>query len=66
MQLVLDSFRDQFYAKALDCVKTLRKDAIKVIIIYRQIKPSFKWSSIQLFQLTLSDSSLNLKDKTER
>ncbi|KAL9961622.1 hypothetical protein ACROYT_G030604 [Oculina patagonica] len=29
LQLVLDSFRDQFYAKALDCVKTLRKEAIK-------------------------------------
>ena len=30
LQLVLDSFRDQFYAKALDCVKTLRKEAMKV------------------------------------
>ena len=30
LQLVLDSFRDQFYPKALDCVKTLRKEALKV------------------------------------
>lgn len=29
LQLVLDSFRDQFFAKALDCVKVLRKEAIK-------------------------------------
>ena len=30
MQLVLDSFGDQFYGKALDCVKALRVEAIKV------------------------------------
>ena len=30
LQLVLDSFRDQFYPKALDCVKTLREEALKV------------------------------------
>ena len=30
LQLVLDSFRDQFYPKALDCVKTLRDEALKV------------------------------------
>ena len=30
LQLVLDSFRDQFYAKALDCVKVLRQEAVKV------------------------------------
>ena len=30
LQLVLDSFRDQLYAKALDCVKVLRQEAIKV------------------------------------
>ncbi|XP_015762651.1 PREDICTED: X-ray repair cross-complementing protein 5-like [Acropora digitifera] len=29
LQLVLDSFRDQFYPKALDCVKTLREEALK-------------------------------------
>lgn len=29
LQLVLDSFRDQFYAKALECVKVLREEAIK-------------------------------------
>ena len=27
---MLDSFRDQFYAKALECVKVLREEAIKV------------------------------------
>lgn len=32
VQLVLDSFRDQFYGKALDCVKALRVEAIKVQI----------------------------------
>lgn len=32
MQLVLDSFGDQFYGKALDCVKALRVEAIKVEI----------------------------------
>ena len=30
LQLVLDSFRNQFYTKALDCVKALREEAIKV------------------------------------
>ena len=35
MQLVLDSFRDQFYGKALDCVKALRVEAIKVQIPQR-------------------------------
>ncbi|XP_068705465.1 X-ray repair cross-complementing protein 5-like [Montipora foliosa] len=29
LQLVLDSFRNQFYTKALDCVKALREEAIK-------------------------------------
>lgn len=32
VQLVLDSFGDQFYGKALDCVKALRVEAIKVEI----------------------------------
>jgi len=34
LQLVLDSFRDQFYAKALDCVKVLRQEAIKVYMLH--------------------------------
>lgn len=34
LQLVLDSFRDQFYAKALDCVKVLRQEAIKVSMLH--------------------------------
>lgn len=34
LQLVLDSFRDQFYAKALDCVKVLQQEAIKVYMLH--------------------------------
>ena len=30
LQLVLDSFKDQFYSKALDCVRVLREEAMKV------------------------------------
>ena len=30
LQLVMDSFMDQFYGKALDCVKVLRQEANKV------------------------------------
>ena len=58
LQLVLDSFRDQFYVKALDCVKTLREEAMKVRIPqgYQHCYPD-----VTLVKL-LSSMSVNTKN----
>lgn len=36
-QIVMDSFGTQFYSKAMDCLKVLREQSIKVISYYGRV-----------------------------
>ncbi|KAJ7388679.1 X-ray repair cross-complementing protein 5 [Desmophyllum pertusum] len=71
LQLVLDSFRDQFYAKALECVKTLREEAIKagesgmLNTFLQEIKEKIINQRGHEFWLLLSKEQVTLVSQTE-